>query len=392
MEALNKPAIQNGFKQTEVGQIPMDWGTKSIKEFCNITTGSQDTQDRVENGDYPFFVRSNKVERINSFSFDGEAILTSGDGVGVGKIFHHIDGKFDFHQRVYAMHSFNNNVFPKYFFFYFSKYFFERVMQMTAKSSVDSVRREMIADMQIPLPPTLNEQRTIANALSDIDEHINNLQKLIDKKTNIKKGAMQELLTPPQKGGKRLPGFSGDWEKKKLGDVADCLDHLRKPLNEYERSLITGDIPYCGANGIVDHINDYLIDDNIILLAEDGGYFDQYMIRPIAYEVNGKCWVNNHAHVLKSKKNNEQKFLYYSIVHKNILDYVTGGTRAKLNKKSMLKILLFIPISYHEQTAIAQILTDMDKEIEKLEAQKEKYSRIKKGMLQQLLTGKIRLV
>ena len=85
-----------------------EWKVKKLGEVCEIKTGNKDTQNKVENGKYPFFVRSNTVEKIDSYSYDGEAILTSGDGVGVGKNFHYINGKFDFHQRVYALRNFRN--------------------------------------------------------------------------------------------------------------------------------------------------------------------------------------------------------------------------------------------------------------------------------------------
>ncbi len=115
------------------------WREKRLGEVADVTTGNKDTQNRVENGSYPFFVRSQTIERINSYTFDGEAILTSGDGVGVGKNFHYIDGKFDYHQRVYCLTNFKNGVFGKYLFFYFAEKFNERVMRMSAKNSVDSV-------------------------------------------------------------------------------------------------------------------------------------------------------------------------------------------------------------------------------------------------------------
>lgn len=383
---------QQKYKETEAGLIPEDWTLEKIEDFASITTGGSDTQDRVKDGEYPFYVRSNTIERINKYSFDGEAILTSGDGVGVGKIFHYVNGKFDYHQRVYNLFNYRQDVYGKYLFFQFSTSFYKKVMSMTAKSSVDSVRREMIADMKIPLPPTLEEQKAIATALSDVDELISNLDQLITKKKAIKQGAMQQLLTPPHKDGKRLDGFTGEWELKNIETIADCLDNLRVPLNGEQRTKMNGDIPYCGANGIVDYVNDFVIDDDIILMAEDGGYFDEYKTRPIAYRIVGKCWVNNHAHILKSKKGFSQDFLFYSLVHKNILDYINGGTRAKLNKGEMNKIELWLPNSYEEQLEISDVLNHIDAELVQLETKKAKYQDIKQGMMQELLTGKTRLV
>lgn len=373
--------VRKGYKQTELGLIPNDWDIDFVKNLAVIKTGSRNTQDRIENGIYPFFVRSQIVERINSYSYDGEAVLTAGDGVGVGKVIHYINGKFDCHQRVYRISDFNGKLNGYYFYLYFGSNFLNRIMQMTAKSSVDSVRMDMIADMAIPIPSTLQEQTAIATALSDTDALITSLEKLIAKKRSIKQGAMQELLKPKR-----------GWEEKRLGEIVDVLDNLRRPLNDAARQKMKGDIPYCGANGVVGYVDDYLIDDDIILMAEDGGYFDEYKTRAIAYKMQGKCWVNNHVHILKSKKGINQDFVFYSIVHKNILDFVNGGTRAKLNKGELLNIPIQITPRKNEQDEVAEILLEMDSEIIRLESKLEKYRQIKSGMMQNLLTGKIRLL
>lgn len=172
--------IPTGYKQTEVGIIPEDWGVDSIGHLLSITTGKKNTQDKVDDGTYPFFVRSQTIEKINSYSFDGEGVLTAGDGVGTGKIFHYLKGKFDFHQRVYLMYNFKETLDGYFFYIIFSNYFYDRIMSMTAKSSVDSVRREMIADMKITLPPK-NEQTAIALVISDTDALINALERLLEK-------------------------------------------------------------------------------------------------------------------------------------------------------------------------------------------------------------------
>lgn len=191
---LREDGTKKGYKQSELGKIPEDWEIDKIGNVVSITTGDKNTQDKVTDGLYPFFVRSQQVEKINSFSFDGEAVLTAGDGVGTGKIFHYINGKFDFHQRVYLMHNFFEKLDGYYFYIFFSNHFYERIMSMTAKSSVDSVRREMIADMPIILP-TKQEQTAIAKILSDMDSEIQALEKRLVKTRQIKQGMMQELLT-----------------------------------------------------------------------------------------------------------------------------------------------------------------------------------------------------
>ena len=185
--------------------------------------------------------------------------------------------------------------------------------------------------------------------------------------------------------------FEGDWEPTRLEELVDCLDHLRVPLNENQRQEIQGSYPYCGANGVVDRISDYLIDDDVILMAEDGGHFGEYENRPIAYRMKGKMWVNNHAHILKAKSGFSQGFLFFSLVHKNILPFLASGTRAKLNRGELNKIVVCLPRSEAEQRAIATVLSDVDALIGTLEALIDKKRAIKQAAMQELLTGRTRL-
>ncbi len=194
-----KKAIKQGAMQ-ELLRPKERWVERFVESFCSIRTGDKDTQNRIETGKYPFFVRSNKIERIDSYSFDGPGVITSGDGVGVGKIFHLVNGKFDYHQRVYLMHNFSNTVDITYFYYYFSEYFFDRVMAMTAKSSVDSVRRDMIAEMDIPMPPSVGGQKSIGKTIQSMDIELGLLEQKLTKTRHLKQGMMQDLLT----GRKRL--------------------------------------------------------------------------------------------------------------------------------------------------------------------------------------------
>ena len=169
------------------------WEQRKVKEICSISTGKSNTQDRVDEGIYPFYVRSPIVERSNRYLFDEEAVLTVGDGVGTGKVFHYVNGKYDLHQRVYRMFDFSSEINAKYFYYYFSDHFYNRVMSMTAKTSVDSVRYEMIADMDILLPK-LNEQIAISNCFDNLDNLITLHQRKLEKLQNIKKSMLEKMF------------------------------------------------------------------------------------------------------------------------------------------------------------------------------------------------------
>ena len=170
---------------------------KPIAEIAKVTTGGKDTQNKVDDGKYPFFVRSQNVERIDTFSYEGEAVLTSGDGVGVGENYHYISGRFDFHQRVYLIYDFDDTLNGLFFFYYFSMHFKKRVKRMSAKNSVDSVRMAMITEMAIWVPE-IKEQQRIANCLSSLDTDLTAEVEKLDILKIHKQGLMQQLIPAPE--------------------------------------------------------------------------------------------------------------------------------------------------------------------------------------------------
>lgn len=168
------------------------WEVKKLGEISRIYTGSRNNQEKVKDGLYPFFVRSQQIERINSYSFDGEAILIPGEG-GIGSIFHYIVGKFDFHQRVYKISDFNNAL-GKFIFYYLKENFGNHALQNSVKATVDSLRLPTFFDFKIPLP-SLNDQNNISNILSELDSQVEALECKLSKARQIKQGIMQQLLT-----------------------------------------------------------------------------------------------------------------------------------------------------------------------------------------------------
>jgi type I restriction enzyme S subunit len=159
-----------------LGEIPEHWELKRMKYLCDVTTGGKDTENREDDGEYPFFVRSQTIERISTYSFDGEAILTAGDGVGVCKVWHYVNEKFDFHQRVYMMCNFKP-VLGKYLFYYLKENFGKEVMKLSAKSTVDSLRRPMFQNFMVCFG-SLEEQKQI---ISHIEKEELRIETLINK-------------------------------------------------------------------------------------------------------------------------------------------------------------------------------------------------------------------
>ena len=162
-KGLNPDAPMKDSGVDWIGEIPEHWMTRRMRYLCKIKTGDKDTINRVDEGKYPFYVRSPKVERINSYTFDGEAVLMAGDGVGAGKVFHYVNGKFGCHQRVYIFHDIKN-INGEYLYFYMKSLFKHTIEQLSAKSTVDSVRLNMIQDFIVAIP-TNEEQTSILSYL-----------------------------------------------------------------------------------------------------------------------------------------------------------------------------------------------------------------------------------
>jgi len=180
-----------------------------------------------------------------------------------------------------------------------------------------------------------------------------------------------------------------DWAVNKLAEVAEFLDGERKPLEESERNEMHGQFPYYGATGIIDFVNGYIFDEDIILLGEDGANIISRN-QPLVYQVSGKVWVNNHAHVIRSGKDMDWGFLAKSLDLIDYRKYNSGTAQPKLNKQACEKIELRRP-PIKEQNKIDGLLSKLDTTHELLQVKLRSLRQQKKGLMQQLLTGKVRV-
>ncbi len=229
------------------------------------------------------------------------------------------------------------------------------------------------------LQPNEQEQCKIGSFILAFDNIITLHQRKLDLLKEQKKGYLQKMF--PKNGEKvpelRFAGFADDWEERKLSDIADRFDNLRVPITASDRK--PGDTPYYGANGIQDYVEGFTHNGEFILVAEDGA--NDLKNYPVQY-VNGKVWVNNHAHVLQGKKTiTDNKFLMNAIKNFNIEPFLVGGGRAKLNADVMMKLNILLP-TFVEQEKIGSLFSLLDKTIalhqRKLDLLKEQ----KKGFLQ----------
>ncbi|WP_151948799.1 restriction endonuclease subunit S [Aliarcobacter butzleri] len=228
--------------------------------------------------------------------------------------------------------------------------------------------------------PKIEEQERIGNYFQQLDKLIEQKEKKYQKLKQFKKAMLDKMF--PKNGADtpeiRFKGFSGKWEEKSLEEIVDRYDNLRIPISASNR--IAGDTPYYGANGIQDYVQGFTHDGEFILVAEDGA--NDLKNYPVQY-VNGKIWVNNHAHVLQAKKDiSSNKFLKYSISKINIEPFLVGGGRAKLNANIMMKINIYVPLlELQEQEKIGNYFQKLDSQIDLQQKELEKLKNIKKASL-----------
>ena len=250
-------------------------------------------------------------------------------------------------------------------------------IKYTQGTKQQSYNIEILKKLPITIPLYIEEQEKIANFLSAIDKKIELMEKKHTLYQNIKKYYLENLFP---KENETIPNlrfleFNNDWIKTTLGNCVIFLDEKRIPLNQQIRSQMLSKYPYYGAAGIIDYVNNYIFDDELILLGEDGS-----IIPTLA---SGKCWVSNHAHVLKNKKNINLYFLYNILSKIHFEKYNTGTIQPKLNKKTAKNIKIKIT-SKKEQEKIVDFMLSIGTKIKKIQKQIKFLKTFKKGLLQKM--------
>ena len=405
IEAVRRGEVPEGYGESIAGILPNDWISKPLSEITDILSeqaGDRDYETLSISAGIGFVNQAEKFgKELSGKQYAKYTVLHKGDfAYNKGNSKRYPQGcTYMLRERDEAAVP---NVFecfritkghPEYYEQLFINGFMNK--QLTRKIN-HGVRDDGLLNLTdddfystvLPVPP-LAEQQKIAEILSTCDRVIELKQQLLDEKRKQKQWLMQVLLDP--NSGVRLPGFEGSqWYTVTLGEYCDCLDTLRKPVNAQQREKMQGNYPYWGANSIQGYVNSYLFDEEIVLLAEDGGCFDDFKTKPIAVYVNEKCWVNNHAHILRAKNGNT-KLLYFLLAHKDIRNYINGTTRSKLTQSDMLAIPITLPKDHMEQHRLMEILTCTEIEMDMLEQELESWQQKKKALMQLLLTGLVRV-
>lgn len=368
---------ENTMKQTEIGLMPEDWEVTTLSNSVFFLDGMRRPikSNERKSGQYPYYGASGIIDYVEDYIFDDELILLGEDGENIlsrnlplaflvkGKIWvnnhaHVLKPKEDFH--------------IKFLCEYLESLDYSLLNSGTAQPKLN---KQACLNIKIAVPP-LPEQEAIAEALSDADAWIESLEQLIAKKCLIKQGAMQELLTPKD-----------DWEVKKLGEVCEIIKG-----KQFNSSLLNEVSPYpCYSGGISPsgYSEKYNELENTIIISEGGNSCG------FVNFVTTKFWLGGHCYKVVLKQKNAVQDFYYQLLKYNqstIMDLRVGSGLPNIQKKALSDFDISLPKSLTEQTHIATILSDMDAEQEALQAQLAKARQIKQGMMQELLTGRVRLV
>lgn len=415
--------MKEGYKKTELGWIPEEWQIKKLGDIFEFNGGMSISREKlVDEGvnylHYGDIHKRNKnyidvtvdktwlpkiQDDFNSIKdtvklTDGDVVFAdaSEDYEGIGKSVSILNK--DNEEFVSGLHTIIAKDIYKSLDRQFKRFCFstndirKQFRKLAVGTSVYGISKENIKKIYMPIP-TLKEQEKISDILSIVDSQIDDTDKLIEKTKELKKGLMQRLLTKGIGHKEFMKSEVGEipveWDVKNLEDVCEFLDGMRKPIKASDRQNMQGNIPYYGASGIIDWVKDYIFDDELILLGEDGENIKSRNV-PLAFRVSGKCWVNNHAHVLKCRENINSDFIMFVLENKDYSTYVIGSAQPKLNQAQCRKLPIQLPL-IEEQNRIASILLSIDVQIKRYENKKSKLEELKNGLMQQLLTGKIRV-
>ncbi len=421
--------VKPGYKQTEVGIIPEEWEVKPLGELASVTAGGTPSRTNAQywNGDIPWVTTSevdtctiNHAEQFitkeglnNSaakFLPRGTLLMALyGQGKTRGKV--GILGIEAATNQACAAISLNRNV-SREFVFHFLASQYDAIRNLSNTGNQENLNGSLVRSISILLPPK-SEQRGIATALSEVDALLGALDRLIAKKRDLKQAAKQHLLT----GQTRLPGFHGEWEMKRFGNLFDFSGGYSASRDQLSTEghcyLHYGDI-HSATKTCVDARSDYqdipkldiplkrvspgslLKDGDVVFVdaSEDDEGTSRHVV--VVNKDNIPFISGLHTIVAKSKTNElaheyRQYCFQTAAIRQKFLFYAVGTKVSGISKSNIPKLTLPIP-SVAEQTAIAAVLTDMDAELPALEQRLAKTRALKQGMMQELLTGKTRLV
>jgi type I restriction enzyme S subunit len=393
----NNDHIPPGYKKTEVGVIPEDWEVKRLKSFLvqlpsyGINAPAVPFSDRLpkylritdisESGDY---VNSNKVsvDQPNSEEYllrKGDIVLArTGASVGKSYLYKEKDGELVFAGFLIKVTPDKKKLIPEYLrAFLDTKLYWDWVQVHSMRSGQPGINGTEYSELPIPLPPTKTEQTAIAKVLSDIDALLRRTGELIEKKRAVKQGAMQELLS----GRRRLDGFEEKWKFRRVDEICPLQRGFDLPTSKIRK----GPFPIVYSNGIINYHQESQVKAPGVVTGRSGTLGKVTFVEKDFWPHNTTLWVTDF-------RGNDPRFIFYLLQFLKLERFGTGSGVPTLNRNDVHNYEILFPLELAEQQAIAQILSNMDAEIQTLEQKQAKYRALKQGMMQELLTGKTRLV
>lgn len=367
MSAEVKPG---GYKETEIGLIPSDWAVTSLGQVIQLQRGYDLPHRARKQGIVPIVSSSGVCDYHDLAQTSGPGVVTGRYGT-IGNVYFVQEDFWPLNTTLFVKDFKGSDPL-------FISYLLRTIdfASHSGKSGVPGVNRNDLHALLVA-NPTIDDQRAIASALSNMDALISCLDKLLEKKRNIQQATMQQLLT----GQRRLPGFSGEWEVKRLGEIAPLQRGFDLPNQKLEK----GEYPVVYSNGVINYHSTFMVKGPGVVTGRSGTIGNIHYIESSFWPHNTSLWVTNF-------RGNDPKFIAYLLANVGLDRFGTGSGVPTLNRNDVHAYKVSFPPSEKEQTAIATILSDMDTELAALEARRDKARRIKQGMMQELLTGRIRLV
>ena len=323
-------------------------GFVKLGDLTHIRTGKLDANASSENGQYPFFTCSKEPLRIASYSYDCECVLVAGNGDLNVKYY---DGKFDAYQRTYIIESADKRKLLVKYLYFFLDIYVEVLRTQSIGGVIKYIKLSNLTDALIPLP-SIKRQAEIIECLEKCNTLIDKRQREIALIEQTVKSRFIELFGDPETNPK-------GWTRQRLDQICENLDSRRVPITSTDRKA--GNYPYYGASGIVDYVKDYIFDEDILLISEDGANLVMRST-PIAFSVSGKVWVNNHAHVVRFESKATQKYIEICFALTDISGSITGTAQPKLNQAKLNAMMFCVPpIELQEQFATFVEQTDKSK-------------------------------
>lgn len=400
-------------------KLPEGWVETSVEEYTiNLDNQRNPISSKArENrkGEFPYFGATGQIDTIDDFTHNGEFILIGEDGANlltrVKPLAFLVKGKIWVNNHAHVL-SLNDEIQNKYFTYFFNSL---DITKYVSGSAQPKLNQKNLGLIRIKLPP-FQEQKRIVAKLDTLFASLENTKTRLEKIPVLLKNFKQAILiqavtgklTEQWREGKELDivnellelnipiipnneGIPDSWQQAYIGDYLINADGGRVPVSQTLRRERQGDFPYYGATGVIDHIDGYTHEGEFILISEDGKNLI-YRNKPIAFMADGKIWVNNHAHVLKSKGDFENKFAMYFFNAINLTEFITGIDQLKLSQKNLNSIEISIPSSI-EQTEIVRRVESLFAKVDAIEAQykslKQKIDTLPQALLAKAFRGEL---